>query len=205
MRENEQTKDKLIASALKIFTEKGFHQTKVSDIVKDAGFSQGTFYLYFMNKEVLFHSIIEDYMGTMGDVVEHSCAEECELWDEQQIYDFLYAMVSNILTIFCSNKAIIEMMKLYGMNFPEVQETSRTFKSRMVRVILDHMQRNEGDSFFNQEQMEVFAYASVGMIEEVAFQWFIERNEGLESVDKIAHVLAGIQVKHWIAFKAKSI
>ena len=44
------TKTKLVYAALAVFKKKGLEQTKVSDIVKQAGVAQGTFYLYFPSK-----------------------------------------------------------------------------------------------------------------------------------------------------------
>ncbi len=58
MSQSETTKNKLIESAIKIFAQKGYWKTKVSDIVKDAGHAQGTFYLYFKNKQDCLKKIL---------------------------------------------------------------------------------------------------------------------------------------------------
>ncbi len=58
MSQSELTKSRLIESAIKIFAKKGFWRTKVSDIVKSAGVAQGTFYLYFKNKEDCLKNIL---------------------------------------------------------------------------------------------------------------------------------------------------
>lgn len=43
-------KDALLAAAFSLFTEKGIHDTSISDIVKRAELAKGTFYLYFKDK-----------------------------------------------------------------------------------------------------------------------------------------------------------
>lgn len=58
MSQSENTKEKIIKSAIKIFAEKGYWKTKVSDIVADAGFAQGSFYNYFNGKEECFKEIL---------------------------------------------------------------------------------------------------------------------------------------------------
>jgi len=58
MSQSESTKDKLFRAAVKIFSEKGFWKTKISDIVKEAGVAQGTFYLYFKSKNHCFREIL---------------------------------------------------------------------------------------------------------------------------------------------------
>lgn len=52
-------KEKIIAAAIHIFTEKGIDKTTVSDIVTQAGIGQGTFYLYFSSKLSLMPAIAE--------------------------------------------------------------------------------------------------------------------------------------------------
>lgn len=48
-----QIKEKIFSSAIKLFVEKGYHNTKMPDIVKDAGVSTGAIYHYFSGKEDL--------------------------------------------------------------------------------------------------------------------------------------------------------
>ena len=43
--------EQILASARKLFAEKGYDRTTVSEIVQDAGIAQGTFYLYFGGKK----------------------------------------------------------------------------------------------------------------------------------------------------------
>ncbi|PZQ46045.1 MAG: hypothetical protein DI556_21445 [Rhodovulum sulfidophilum] len=52
LREEQQraTRQKLIAATFSAFSEKGFHDTTIADIVKAAGTSRATFYLHFASK-----------------------------------------------------------------------------------------------------------------------------------------------------------
>lgn len=47
-------RQQLKEAGMAVFAEKGYHQTKVSDVVRRAGVAQGTFYLYFEGKKSLF-------------------------------------------------------------------------------------------------------------------------------------------------------
>ncbi|MCE5172985.1 TetR/AcrR family transcriptional regulator; helix-turn-helix transcriptional regulator [Paenibacillus profundus] len=59
-----------MSAALKIFACKGYHSTKISDVVKAAGVSQGTFYWYFQSKEQLVLELIEDGKEKLIKVIE---------------------------------------------------------------------------------------------------------------------------------------
>ena len=47
------------------FEERGFSGVRVDDVVKRAGISHGTFYLYFANKEDLFKALLRDALHDM--------------------------------------------------------------------------------------------------------------------------------------------
>ncbi|MDP4099444.1 TetR/AcrR family transcriptional regulator [Paenibacillus sp. P96] len=59
----------LMSIALKRFATYGYHQTKVSDIVSEAGVAQGTFYWYFKSKQVLALEIITEGRDQLLDAI----------------------------------------------------------------------------------------------------------------------------------------
>ena len=57
--ENKELKEKkLLDSAFKLFSKKGFKNTSIQNIVDDAGVAKGTFYLYFKDKYELQDALI---------------------------------------------------------------------------------------------------------------------------------------------------
>jgi AcrR family transcriptional regulator len=57
---------RLSDAGMRVFAERGYHQSRVDDIVRAARTSHGTFYLYFANKEDLLRALAVD------------CAEELQ-------------------------------------------------------------------------------------------------------------------------------
>ncbi|MFH0735478.1 MAG: TetR/AcrR family transcriptional regulator [bacterium] len=55
----EKTKNLIIDSALKLFAEKGFHSTSMSDIAQTAGVSKGLAYNYFDSKQHIVEAILQ--------------------------------------------------------------------------------------------------------------------------------------------------
>jgi len=60
----------LMNAALELFARKGYHNAKVSDVVKISGVSQGTFYWYFESKEQLAVQLIEEGKQNLIKVIE---------------------------------------------------------------------------------------------------------------------------------------
>ncbi len=60
------TMRKLLDAGAEVFATKGYHATRVDDIVKLARTSHGTFYLYFANKEDLFRALATEVADEMN-------------------------------------------------------------------------------------------------------------------------------------------
>src|SRR4030067_948294 len=69
-------RDRILRAAIKIFSQKGFFNSKVSDIAQAAGVADGTIYLYFKNKDDLLISLFEEKMAEVVADVRERVAEE---------------------------------------------------------------------------------------------------------------------------------
>jgi len=57
----------ILAAALTVFGEKGFHAANVSDVAAQAGVSQGTIYWYFESKEELVSAAILSFVEELAE------------------------------------------------------------------------------------------------------------------------------------------
>ncbi|CAM4418905.1 TetR/AcrR family transcriptional regulator [Paenibacillus xylanexedens] len=66
----EERRDQIIRIAMERFATQGYHQTKISDIVREAGVAQGTFYWHFKSKEAIASEIVltgkEELLASIG-------------------------------------------------------------------------------------------------------------------------------------------
>ena len=65
---------KIILAATKVFAQKGFYNSKVADVAKEANVADGTIYLYFKNKDDLLISIFEESIDTFTLEVQKQIA-----------------------------------------------------------------------------------------------------------------------------------
>ncbi len=72
-------KRSIVAAAILVFKEKGIDKTKISDIVKEAGIAQGTFYLYFPSKLSLMPAIAEVMVEKTLAIVEDTVKEDVSI------------------------------------------------------------------------------------------------------------------------------
>ena len=64
----------IVEAAIEVFWRKGFHSTRISDIAKVAGLSQGSIYNYIESKEALLYMVCEDHLGLYRDHVTKALA-----------------------------------------------------------------------------------------------------------------------------------
>lgn len=64
----EKSKKLLLEKAIELFSTHGYHQTKISDIVKAASLTQPTFYLYFQSKESMFNDLNEKFQNDLIEI-----------------------------------------------------------------------------------------------------------------------------------------
>jgi AcrR family transcriptional regulator len=60
-----QRRDEIMAAAKEVFARKGFHDTTIADIAKQAGLAYGSIYWYFDSKDELFHALMAVEEGAL--------------------------------------------------------------------------------------------------------------------------------------------
>jgi AcrR family transcriptional regulator len=61
-RKAEETRRRIMEAGREVFTRKGYHDTRVSEIIDRTGLGHGTFWLYFRDKEDLLRALVEEML-----------------------------------------------------------------------------------------------------------------------------------------------
>lgn len=88
------TEEKIIASARKLFMQKGFDATKTRDIANEAGINLALLNYYFRSKENLFEIIMKENMGQFMQVISEIVNSE-----ETSIQEKIELLVNNYITM----------------------------------------------------------------------------------------------------------
>jgi AcrR family transcriptional regulator len=65
----EDTRERILKTAFKLFHEHGYHATGVAAIVREAGVNPGSMYHAFASKELLLENVLEYTLGSLGPAV----------------------------------------------------------------------------------------------------------------------------------------
>src|SRR5262249_10146363 len=63
-------RDTILAAALEEFSARGFAAARLDDVARRAGVAKGTIYLYFSDKENLFHELVRTMLSPVVGVIE---------------------------------------------------------------------------------------------------------------------------------------
>jgi AcrR family transcriptional regulator len=66
----EATRRRIIESAVELFSELGYGETGLADVLQHAGVSKGAFYYHFDSKEAVATAIIEEFDSTAGRILQ---------------------------------------------------------------------------------------------------------------------------------------
>jgi AcrR family transcriptional regulator len=118
-------KQELIDAATRLFNERGYQQTAVSDIVREVEVAQGTFYYYFSSKEDILEAVIEKDIALLEESVRQiMCKEDADAAMK------INAIVNGIIGVSSSRKEIMDYLHL---------ESNAVMHEKMERHIIERL------------------------------------------------------------------
>lgn len=69
---SEETRARIIESAIKLFSNRGYNAASVDNICAEAGISKGAFYHHFESKQALFLALLDGWLQVIDDAIEAS-------------------------------------------------------------------------------------------------------------------------------------
>jgi AcrR family transcriptional regulator len=125
--------------ALRRFAKDGYHATKISDIVAEAGVAQGTFYWYFKSKEAIALEIVEDGRQQLLEVIGHGYRRDAGT--VQDMVQASEALLGKLFIFAESNRYLMELL-LGGVSSSDpVRQAIGETRSALENAFLLNIQR----------------------------------------------------------------
>lgn len=128
------TQAKLRKAAIGVFARKGFHETKISDIVAEAGVSQPAFYLYYGSKEALFETLVSEFRHELREATR-LCLISPGL-NADELFEELRRSFTRFLTVLHRDRGLAEI------GFYQYA-SGETTKEQMIEWITLNMEREQ--------------------------------------------------------------
>jgi TetR/AcrR family fatty acid metabolism transcriptional regulator len=175
MGKRKQKWDAILDASVRVFADKGFHSSRISDVAREARVAEGTIYLYFKNKDDLLLSILSEKVGAFVEDVKSAVAA----WSTPQ--DKLKAIVEKHFSHLESDPHLAQVIQI------ELRACSvfmRGGVSPELKAYLGIIERvlEEGkiQGVFREDlNVKVASKAFFGMMDEVATVWVLRRKRPL--------------------------
>jgi AcrR family transcriptional regulator len=165
-------KNDLKQAAIQVFSERGYHAAKVSDIVSAAGVAQGTFYLYFQSKQGLFGELLSDYLNLVTSSLSDWNIESLENLD--QLRNDLLGIGIKLTEVMVENADLTRIFFQEALAVdPEFNETIRSFYDVLIQIIVQVNATCRKNGIYRQVDDEILAHCVVGMIERLVYQYVV--------------------------------
>ena len=171
-------------AAEKVFAEKGFIGSKVSEIAALAQVAEGTVYEYFENKEKLILAVSEKRLGEYQKQIP-------ELFHIKSPLRKLRRFIRYFFSTFFANR---DFLKLFLV---EVQLSFRFFGSKAYELFRDYfrlietiIEEGKADGIFRPNvNPRAFRNMFIGTFNNLTLRWFIlERDENIDRMREIDQI-----------------
>lgn len=161
-----QRKEELLAAARRVFERKGFAETRVSDIAKEARVSHGTFYTYFDTKEAVFtalsRSVIESMLQSMAISIPSA-----------DFHSRVRDSVRRFVQAYRPNATMIALMEQVGTFSPEMRDLRLDLRETFVRRTERGVNRMKDAGLTDPAlDVEYTSEALGAMLEYTCYVWF---------------------------------
>ena len=178
--DNRSVRDKVLAAAVQLFAEYGYHAATMREIARIAGIKAASIYYHYTSKQALLVEIMETHMRQLNANLKHIVNKQ------DTIQQRLFEAISNHIRLHTTYKSeffIIdtEIRALEVENRDKILALRDQYENLFQKLLREGIEKG----VLRQTDVKVSSYAIIAMCTEVA-QWF--RPSGRLSVQQVIEI-----------------
>lgn len=183
-------REEILNAAILVFSQKGYHDTSISDLIEKAGIARGTFYLYFENKRQIFDSILDNLLLEID-----RCIKVIEIGEtgteKTNPLDQLRANLTRLFTLFIENPELSRILLRHATGLDEESDQKLTeFYSNLAFKIEEALRLGTKMNLIRECDPRITSYCILGSIREVIEHITLTRSDTSE-IDTIVEEVLG--------------
>jgi TetR/AcrR family transcriptional regulator, fatty acid metabolism regulator protein len=171
--------ERILKAALKVFAEKGFYSTRISEIAKEANVADGTIYLYFKNKDDLLISLFEEEMEKICQSMRDEMNKTNDLIEKLRIFALSH------LNRIQKNRELAEVIQV------ELRQSAKFMREYVNKGFIEYInlvreiihEGQEKGVFRNDVAPGIVKRAFFGALDEMARYWILSTTKKYKPVD----------------------
>ena len=171
------TKGRILDAALDIFSNKGYHNSRMDDIVDEANVSKGSIYFHFPNKERLFLALVDQFSDLLERNVSEAIAQE-----EDGIHKVRIA-IETVLMTFARYRRPAKILLVQAVGLGSVFEKKRQeVHERFATMIQQFLDEAIAVGDISTTNTNLVAHAWMGAIYTLVIQWVMTAEPSKEEI-----------------------
>ncbi len=174
-------------AALRLFSEKGFHNTTITQIADAADLGKGTIYWYWKSKEELAFSLVSDMLRDFLALIEDARD------GEGPVVDRFESLVSRVAELYYRETDYLRLLWKFRVDrsyiFSEdYTEKVASYYARMRKALEDMLEAGMRNGEFREIDPKRTAFILLGIAEGLELEW-LENEEELSMRDALIEVM----------------
>lgn len=165
MKNDRDTKEKLLAAGKKEFLEKGYMKASLRNICKSAGVTTGALYFFFKDKEDLFACLVEEPIGRLYEVINPHFMDEINQAEGGMKADFTHDLEAarQIIHLIYQyyDEFILVIIKSQGSRFEHIVDRFVEASERHYRKLVDKIAGNSQEENLDDYMIHWFSHMQV--------------------------------------------
>jgi AcrR family transcriptional regulator len=154
----------LVETAKRLFLERGYTQTSVSSIVREAGVAQGTFYLYFKSKQAVLPYLRAEVLGHYMQAFVESTADLQKPADAR-----LVAALARIHEVMREQVPVIRVLR-EATSSEEIEQIWLEGRETLSKPCAELIEAGVADGSFAVDDPRMSAHLALALLDDLLFE-----------------------------------
>jgi AcrR family transcriptional regulator len=160
-------RQQILNHARDVFAKRGYHATKIDEIVTSAGVARGTFYLYFGDKRAIFEEILDRVLTRIGTTIETVDPHDPNRSVADQVRENIRRIVGILLEdrpttkIFLSDAAGVD---------PLFDKKIQSFYDELAKLLQSSLEDGQALGIVTEGDPRLYSYLTLGALKELLYQ-----------------------------------
>lgn len=178
MKKGEKRQEEILSCAEIIFSQKGYYEAHVSDIVEMAHIAKGTIYQYFSNKEDIFLALLRRYVHEWKEEVTVNINNySADNPSEEIAHMYIKYRVGKTLHYFDKNQHRCNIVLRMGVGLnPIIENAINSFEDEIMQLIKKDFEMAKRNGHISGEKdIEIICTAIMGAILRIGYHYFVRK------------------------------
>ncbi len=158
-----ETLQRILDAAIRVFEEKGYQRTTVSEIISRAGIGHGTFWIYFHNKDDLLRYMLQDMIGEF-EAFDWYRSDDPVRMDARSL-DNVKEIIGGVMDVFARHSKMHPLVMQASLVSEEFRDTLDEMNKPFLEIVEKKFREHLEKGWCRDLDPKIIARIIVGMLE----------------------------------------